>query len=116
MYNISVPIFLCLLQNRLIFLLLDEGNFVQLINATFLVRRSNLKGITLKTMIERQPPYMMYPVRLRGGNDSQWTVDSFGDHVRDITNEQSNFYGLFLNVLQVLEKEMNFETRYFTRR
>ncbi len=80
------------------------------------MRRSNLKGITLKTMIERQPPYMMYPVRLRGGNDSEWIVNPSGDQVKDITNEQANFYGLFLNVLRVLEKEMNFTTRYFTRR
>lgn len=87
-----------------------------MINDSFLARRSDLRGITLKTMIERQPPYMMYPVRLRGGDDSEWTVNPSGDQVKDITNEQSHFYGLFLNVLRVLESEMNFKTRYFTRR
>ncbi len=83
---------------------------------SFLQRRSNLQGLTLRVMVERQPPFMMYPARLRDGEDSEWIVNPSGDQVKDITDEESHFYGLFLNSLRILEMEMNFITKFYIRR
>ncbi len=79
-------------------------------------RRSNLHGVTLKAMTERQPPYMTFPLHLRQGEDSEWITNPSGDQVKDVTGKLSLFKGLFLDVLRVFEKEMNFTAEVVIRR
>ena len=82
---------------------------------SFVKRRSNFEGASLKALLEIQPPFVFYPGSLEVKASAEGWTDDGADAIKDITDAVS-LTGPFYEMLRCLEARMNFTTRLWTRR
>ncbi len=76
----------------------------------FLARRSNLQGHSLMGFIKVQAPFIFMPHSVRdriASNETEWFTLQNGLEYTNVRNEKS-LTGMFVDILESLEKSMNF--------
>ncbi len=95
---------------------LDGGRYIRLSKDSFLARRSNLHGKQLRAIALRYEPTVVFPMALMQGGESSWIRTASGDEVKDITANRTSMSGLYYDLLLVMERNMNFTSKIYTRR
>ncbi len=95
---------------------IDGDRYIRLSNDSFHARRSNLHGLQLRAIARRKEPKVVFPLALRQGGESSWTLTASGDQVRDITANRTSMSGLYYDLLLAMERNMNFTSKIYIRR